>query len=158
MTATRTRRTTEQRIADLQAQVEKLKAQAAAKKLKKDPSLRHISAAVRSLDKATAATGDKTTRTALTEVRATLAACLALNGAVPTAGGTRKRAAKSSGPAPDEGKVLAYIRKHPRSRSEDICAELGTDTAVLRPVLHKLRDAGKVKVEGKARATTYSAA
>ena len=53
--------------------------------------------------------------------------------------------------------VLAYIRKHPGSRSEEICSELGTDAARLRSVLHKLRDTGMVKVQGKARATRYSA-
>ena len=41
--------------------------------------------------------------------------------------------------------------------SEAICADLATDTASLRYVLHQLRDDGKVKVEGAARATRYSA-
>jgi hypothetical protein len=153
MTSKRTRRSAEERIADLQAQVERIKAKAAAKKLRRDPTQRHIAAAVRSIDKAAKATSDKTTRTALTEARATLAACLALNGAV--AGSDRR---SRGGPKPDPTAVLEYVRKHPRSRSEEICAELGTDSAALRPVLHKLRDDGKLRVEGKARATTYSAA
>ena len=67
------------------------------------------------------------------------------------------RAQRTQKPAPDAGEVLAYIRKHPRSRSEEICGELGTDAARLRPVLHRLRDDGKVKVQGVARATRYSA-
>ena len=58
---------------------------------------------------------------------------------------------------PDADQVLAYIRKHPGSRSEEICGEMGTDAASLRSVLHLLRDEGKVRVEGKARATRYSA-
>jgi hypothetical protein len=153
---TRTRRTPDQRIADLQAEIERIKAREAQQKVKKDPSLRHISAAVHALDKATAATQGKATRVALTEARATLAACLALNGAAPVgAKGTlvpRPRREK-----PDAERVLAYLTKHPGSRGEDIAAELGTDTGTLRPVLHRLRDDGKVKVAGKARATTYTA-
>ena len=58
---------------------------------------------------------------------------------------------------PDADQVLDYIRNHPSSRSEEICGELGTDAARLRPVLHQLRDEGMVKIEGKARATRYSA-
>ena len=150
------RRTADERIADLKAEIERIKARAAQQKVKKDPALRHISAAVRSIDKATAATRDTATREALTDARATLTACLALNEALPAAGrGTpapRPRASR-----PDPTKVLDYLRKHPGSRSESICAELGTDAASLRPVLHELRDEGKVKVEGKARATRYSA-
>ena len=64
---------------------------------------------------------------------------------------------KPRGPAPDPERVLAYLREHPGSRSEEIAAELWTDAASLRPVLHRLRDEGKVKVEGKARATRYTA-
>ena len=58
---------------------------------------------------------------------------------------------------PDAERVLQYIREHPGSRSEDIYGHLGTDAASLRPVLHRLRDEGKVKVEGKARAMRYLA-
>jgi len=53
--------------------------------------------------------------------------------------------------------VLAYLKKHPGTLSEKIAEELGTDTASLRSVLHALRDEGKVKVTGKARATAYAA-
>jgi hypothetical protein len=150
------RRTPDQRIADLRAEIERIKAREAAQKVTKNPSLRHISAAVHALDKATAATQDKATRVALTEARATLAACLALNG-VKLGGGGGGLRRKSSGVAPEPDKVLAFLGKHPGSRSEEIAGELGTDTASLRPVLHALRDGGKVKVSGKARATTYTA-
>jgi hypothetical protein len=94
----------------------------------------------------------------LTEARATLAACLALNGVQAGSGGSTRRTPKVLGPAPEPGKVLAYLKKHPGSRSEDISAELGTDTATLRPVLHALRDEGRISVEGKARATSYALA
>jgi hypothetical protein len=157
MPATRTRRTAGERIAQLQAEIERIKAREAEQKVKKDPALRHISAAVRGLDKATAATQDKAIRVALTEARATLAACLALSGVKVGGGGGGVRATKSHGAAPEPEKVLAYLEKHPGSRSLDICAELGTETAVLRPVLHRLRDEGKIAVEGQARATRYTA-
>ncbi len=152
---TMSRRTAEERIAELQAEIERIKAREAEQKVKKDPALRHISGAVRAIDKAAASTQDKATRQALTEARATLAACLALNGvkAGGGGGGVRRR---SGGLAPDPDKVLAYLGKHPGARGEEIAAQLGTDTGTLRPVLHRLRDDGKIVVEGKARATTYS--
>jgi len=154
---TRHRRTEAERIAALQAEIERIKARAAEQKARKDPALRHISGALRAIDKAATATRDAATRTALNESRATLAlaACMALNGAVPAMGGV-KRTAKPRGSAPDAEKVLAYIKKHPGSRSEELCEEFGTDALSLRPVLHELRDDGKLKVEGKARATRYS--
>ena len=150
---TRTRRSAEDRIAALQAQIEKVKARAAQAKVRKDPSIRHISGAVRSIDKALKENEDKATRTALAEARATLAACLALggassNGKVST--GTRQRREK-----PEPERVLAFLRKHPGSRSEEIAEEIGAHTASLRSVLPQLRDDGRVRIEGKARATSY---
>ena len=47
--AKRTRRTPEQMIQDLQAEIERVKARAARAKAKKDPALRHVSAAVRAM-------------------------------------------------------------------------------------------------------------
>lgn len=153
----RTRRTPEQMIADLQAEIERVKARAAQAKVKKDPALRHISAAVRSIDKAARETTDPATRTALNEARATLAGGLALSRAVPHGGaGTLTPRPRAAAP-PDADRVLAYIRKHPGSRSEEICGKLGTSAASLRAVLHRLRDERRVKVEGKARATRYTA-
>ena len=82
--AKRTRRTPEQMIEDLQAEIERVKARAAQAKVKKDPALRHINAAVKAIDKAADATGDAATRKALGEARATVAACLELAGAMPS--------------------------------------------------------------------------
>ncbi|MCZ6597673.1 MAG: hypothetical protein O7B99_08550 [Planctomycetota bacterium] len=149
------RRTADERIADLKAEIERIKARAAQQKARKDPALRHISAAVRAIDKATGETRDKATRTALTEARVTLVACLTLNAAVPVVGGEVLKPKRRAVDPPHPNQVLGYIRKHPGSRSEEICGELGTDAASLRSVLHRLRDEGKVKVEGKARATKY---
>jgi len=152
----RARRTPEQRIADLQAEIERVKQRAAEKKAKKDPTLRHIAGAIRSIDRALDATKDNPTRAALTEARATLSACSRLNGAAPAMGlGAVTPKSRATG-RPDADKVLDYLREHPGSRSEDICGELGTDAASLRPILHGLRDEGKVRVKGKARATRYS--
>src|SRR5690242_12298349 len=79
-TATRTRRSEEQMIADLEAKIAQIKAKAEAKKARRDPSLRHISAALRSIDKALDASEDQATRAALDEARSTISACLQLNG------------------------------------------------------------------------------
>ena len=147
------RRSAEERIAALKAEIERIKTRAAEQKAKKDPALRHISGAIRSVEKAAAATKDAATKKGLNDARATLAACLALHGVTPGKAG-RTRAA---GPAPSPEKILAFLKKNPGSRSEAICAALGTDALSLRPVLHELRDQKKVKVSGKARATAYTA-
>ena len=154
---TRTRRSADDRIAALQAQIAKIQTRAQEQKVKRDPALKHMSAAVRSIDKALKESEDKATREALNEARATVTACLALSGAAPVNGkGTlipRQRREK-----PDADAVLAYIKKHPGSRSEQIAEEVGADAFGLRAVLHQLRDDGKISVEGKARATRYAAA
>ena len=153
---TRTRRSEEERIADLEAKIAALKRRAEAKKVKRDPALRHISAALRSVDKALAESEDAATRQALDEARSTLSACLSLNG-VDTKGGNgvlvpqRRRAAG----AVDADALLAFIQAHPGSRGEQIAAELGTDTRVLRPVMHRLIGDKRVKTKGQRRGMTY---
>jgi hypothetical protein len=42
-------------------------------------------------------------------------------------------------------------------RFEEIAAELDTDAASLRAALHSIRDDGRIWVDGKARATKYTA-
>jgi len=153
----RRRRTVEQRIADLHAEISRIKTRAAEQKIKKDPALRHIAGAIRSIDKALGETKDNATRSALTEARTALSACLTLNGTVPVSEVAAVTAKSRGTGRPDADTVLKYIREHPGSRSTEICGELGTDAAALRPVLHQLRDEGMVRVEGKARATKYSA-
>ncbi len=149
---TRTRRTEEQRIAELEAKIAELKARAEAKKVKKDPSLRHISAALRSIDKALATIQDAATKSALSETRTALSACLSLNGVsqrnvlVP-----RARPSLRVG----EDQLLAYVQEHPGARGEVIAAALGTDTKSMRPVMHRLIDDRKVKTKGEARGMQY---
>jgi hypothetical protein len=153
---TRTRRSPEQLIEDLQKKIEEVKARAARAKVKKDPALRHINGAVRSIDKAAKATGDTTVRTALGEARATLAACLGMNGASPGKGVIKPRRAAAKVDL-ESAVVLAYVRNNPNSSGEQVAEAHGCDTATLRPVLHELIAAGDVKASGKGRGTRYAA-
>ena len=86
-TKERKRRTPEQMIRDLEAEIARIKTRAEMKKAKRDPALRHVTAAVRSIDKAIDATTDAATKKALDEARATLSAVLALGGAAVQAKG-----------------------------------------------------------------------
>ena len=151
----RTRRSADDRIAALQAQIAKIQTRAQEQRVKKDPALRHMSGALRSIDKALKESEDKATREGLNEARATLVACLALSGAPANGKGTL--IPKLRREKPDSAAVLDYIKKHPGSRSEEIAVEVGADTAGLRAVLHQLRGDGRISVEGKARATRYLA-
>jgi hypothetical protein len=152
----RTRRTPEQLIAELEAKIAGVKRRAEQQKVKKDPALRHITGAVRAIDKAASSTQDGATRAALEEARTALVAVLTLSGMVVRStgrGGPRRTG--SAAVEPDQ--VARYIADHPGSRAEDIATALGTGTAQLRPALMKLRSAGAVEPKGKARATRYYA-
>jgi hypothetical protein len=150
------RRTDEEIIADLQRKIEEVKRNAERKKAKRDPSLRHVSAALRSIDKAVSHSADAATRNALGEARATLAACLALNGAAaPRAGRGVLVPRRSTNGKVEPERVLQYLHAHPGSRAEEIASALGTDAVGLRPSLQQLRTAATVRAEGKARATRY---
>lgn len=151
--AKRTRRTPEQMIEDLQAEIERVKARAARAKVKKDPALKHIAAAVRSIDKAAGASEDKAIRTALGEARATLAACLELAGAAPSAGPSTEQ---PRGPRVEPESVAAYLADNPGSSAADIAEALGTDTKTLRPVIKGLFVTKRMTSEGKARGTRYT--
>jgi hypothetical protein len=153
----RTRRTPEQLIAELEAKIASVKRRAETQKVKKDPALRHVSGAVRSMDKAMAATQDAATRAAVGEARTALAAVLTLNGVVVSGGSKARGASANGGVKPDAERVARYIADHPGSRAEDIATALGTGTAELRPALMKLKSPGAVEPKGKARATRYYA-
>ena len=156
--AKRTRRSPKELIADLEAKIAQGRQRAERKKAKKDPSLRHMTAAVRSIDKALAESKDTATRQALGEARSTLAACLALNGAAPSTGGQRQRAVR-----PAQGKevnvkaVLKHVAGNPGSRCAQIAAALGAESKAVSPVLKDLKAQGKVRSKGRARGTTYFA-
>jgi hypothetical protein len=153
----RIRRTPEQLIAELEAKIASVKRRAETQKVKKDPALRHVSGAVRSMDKAMAATQDAATRTAVGEARTALAAVLTLNGVVISGDSKARGASVNGGVKPDAERVARYIADHPGNRAEDIATALGTGTAQLRPALIKLKSAGAVEPKGKARATRYYA-
>jgi hypothetical protein len=160
-TDTRTRRSEAERIADLEQKIAALKARAERKKARTNPSVRHTVAAVRSIDKALATTQVGAVRQALDEARATLSACLAVQGVVPaagsravgrSAGGARRSSADVANLA-DE--LLAHLGKHPGQRGEEIAAALETDTRTIRLPLKKLIEDNKVKTKGVARGTSY---
>lgn len=159
----RQRRTPDQVIADLEAKIAQIKARAERQKVKKDPSLRHMSAALRSIEKALAETDDTANRQALDEARSTIAACLALNGVGvkpggrggPRRGARRAAGRGGDGPAVDPETVADYLSRHPGSRSEEIADGLRTDTGSVRPALQKLKSGGRARTEGQARATRY---
>jgi hypothetical protein len=150
MVKTRTRRSPEQMIEDLQQEIERIKTRAAQRKVRRDPALQHVTGAVRSIDKAMGATTDAATRKALNEARATLAACLSLNGAAPRKG-PRRGAARV-----DPAAVVAFLKNHPWCSSAQVGEAVGSDVATLRPVLKRLIADGAVKVSGKARGTRYA--
>ena len=145
----RTRRTEDQLIADLEAKIADIKTRAATKAARKDPGLRHVSKAIKSIDAATAETKDAAFRTALEEARTTLSACLQLQGvAVPRDG----RVLGSIDPEA----LLAHVTKNPGQRGEEIAAELGTDTKSLRGPMKRLIDAGQVRTKGERWGMRYS--
>jgi hypothetical protein len=155
MAGKRQRRTEEQLIQDLEARIAAIKAKAERKKVKRDPALRHISGALRSIDKALADTGDAATRSALDEARATLSACLSLSG-VQVAPAVKPRGRRSSGG--DEvmaETLLNHIREHPGQRGEQIAAALRTDVGTMRPTMKRLIEDDKVKTRGQRRGMTY---
>jgi hypothetical protein len=151
----RQRRSVDQKIADLQAKIASLKEREAQKQAKKDPALRHASAALRAIDKALAASADAGTKRALNDARATLGACLGM--AKVGGAGENSRLRRSAGEIEDLGDALLnYVRNNPGQRGEDIAAAMATDSGTIRPVMKKLIAAGKVVTEGQRRGMTYS--
>jgi len=148
-------RAPEDRIKALEAQIDALKQRKARKLVRRDPALRHMHAAVRSIDKALAASSDHAERQALGEARNTLSACLALTGVTAKAvlvPQSRRAAGEVS-----EDALLSHVRLNPGQRGEQIAIALGTNTSTVRPVMKRLIKAGRVKSAGRARAMNYAA-
>lgn len=99
----RMRRNDEQLISDLQAKIEAIKARAARKKARGNPSVRFTIAAVKSLDKAAAATEDGVHRKALEEARGGLAAWLSMSGIAMPATRRGRKATPRAEAVPEEG-------------------------------------------------------
>ena len=149
----RNRRTAAQLIPELEARIQQLKVKAVTKAAKKDPALAYISKAVRAIDKASEATGDRALRTALAEARTTLSACLQFQ---PTGSfETPRNGHATRSTVPDADAVLAYVRDNPGQRSEQITQALRTDAPSLRVAMKSLMEEGKVKTQGERRATRY---
>lgn len=149
----RTRRTEETMIQDLEAKIAEIKARAERKKIKRDPAVKHVVAAVRSIDKAMSETQDRAVRTALEEARSTLSACLSLSGVAPKGGdGVLVPRGRRS---VDEGALFDHVQKHPGQRGEQIAAALGTDTKSMRPTMRRLIDERKVRTKGERRGMVY---
>lgn len=160
MTTKRTRRSEEQMIADLEAKIAAIKAQAERKKLKRDPAIKHITAAVRSIDTALENCEDKATRAALGDARSTLSACLSMLGVgvSSSAGRSGVRGRRSTGEV--EGmsdSLLDFVVRNPGQRGEQIAAVLGTDTTTMRLPMKKLIAEKKVKTKGQRRGMMYFA-
>jgi hypothetical protein len=156
--AKRARRSTEERIADLEATIASIKARAERKRARADPTIRHTSLAIKAIDKALAETKDSATKSALVEARATLSACIALtSGASGTSGVLKPRPRRAGGRFDDGETLLSYVRDHPGLRGEQIAAALGTDSTSMRPTMKRLIAEGKIQTRGERRAMTYSA-
>jgi hypothetical protein len=146
---TRKRRSLDDRIAALQAQIAEIKEREARKQAKANPALRHVSAALRSVDKALATVAQERTKDALLEARAWLAAALNPVDAAPGNGRVATRV--------DEDSLLTYVRNNPGQRGEQIAAAMAADTRAIRPVMKRLIAGGKVRTEGQKRGMTYAA-
>jgi hypothetical protein len=160
-TKTRTRRDPEQRIADLQKQIESIKTRAERQKVKKSPVLRHLRAAVKSIDTAIENSDDAVMRKELSEARSTLSACLGLNGVVVPFAPTTKPAGarRARGEVGDlTERLLDYVLRNPGRRGEHIAAEIGTDALTMRLPMKKLIADGKVRTTVQRRGMAYFAA
>jgi hypothetical protein len=149
----RIRRSQEQLIADLEARIAGLKAKAAQKQVKRDPSLKHVNKAIKLIDIAASECQDNATKRALGEARSTLSACLSLNGVlVPV--GTRVRRPVQKTEQMGE-RLLDYVLLNPGKRGEQIAAALATDVGTMRPSMQKLIADKKVKTQGQRRGMAY---
>jgi len=136
------------RPADLQSKILALREREAKKQARADPAMRLATSAVKSIDKALAATESADMRKALTQACSTLAGHLRLDGASMS-----RSAANDDLP----GALLSYVRSNRGQRSEQIAAALSTDAGTLRPVMKRLIAAGQIRTEGQRRGMTYAA-
>jgi predicted transcriptional regulator len=165
------RLSTEERIRQLEAKIAAIKDRAERQKVRANPAVRHMKAALKALDKSMSATDDQVLRKSLGEARSNVSACLGLSGVTvksPRGGALAPRPRKSAGrtratntengPAlaqPDANDLLAFLKNNPGSNSEKITAAFDTDAATLRGTMRGLIDQGRVRTEGERRGTRY---
>jgi hypothetical protein len=147
-------RSAEDRIRALESQIEALKQRKARKQMHRDPALKQMHSAVRSIDKALGLSSDHALREALGEARNTLTACLALTGG--RSSGTLVPQARRAAGVVSEDALLSYVRQNPGQRSEQISAAIGANSDAIRPVMKRLIQAGRVRTQGQKRAMSYS--
>ncbi len=147
----------DEQIKRLEAKIKLIKERAEKKKARKNPSVKFMAAALRSIDKALNAAEEPAIRKALDEARGTVSSCLALCGVKQgTSRGTLTLRLRAQGSAvPNTQDLLTFMKGNPGSRSEQISAALGSDAATLRTAMQKLIDAGKVRTEGQRRGRKY---
>jgi len=91
---TKTQRSAEDRIAELQSKIEGIKLRDERKRARAKPEVRHAIAATKALDKALGATTDGTLRAAFQDARTLVAAAVAVEGVVVAASTSEKPAKK----------------------------------------------------------------
>jgi hypothetical protein len=154
------RRTAQQQIDSLQAKIRSIQERAERKAVRSNPAIKHMSAALRSVNKAMQAGNDPVLRKALDEARETLTACLTLVGvkAKATKGSSSTLAPRGRGRSagrPEADDLLRLVKSKPGSNSEQLSAALESDAASMRPVIHELIAAGRLRTEGQRRGTRY---
>ncbi len=157
---------TEDKIKQLEAKIAAIKARAERQKVRANPAVKFMKAALKNLERAIGSTDDQVLRKSLGEARENVSACLGLCGVTTKAPrGTlvpkaRRRGAANTenGPAPaqpDANDLVAYLKANPGSNSEAITKQFETDAATLRGTMRGLIDQGKVRTEGERRGTRY---
>jgi hypothetical protein len=157
VTAKRVRRTDEQMIASLEAEIQRLKHRAAQQKVTKAPAIKYTTNAVKAIDTALATSDDAVLRRALDEARTTLVACLAVQGAlIPAGAGKVTRGTHNKSQLAEA--LLAHVKSHSGQRGEQIAAALGTDVNAMRPAMKSLIAENKITTRGMRRGMQYFAA
>ncbi|MEX1025678.1 MAG: hypothetical protein WD226_11450 [Planctomycetota bacterium] len=152
-TTQRRRRTPEEKIRDLQAEIARLES---AKLAKKSPARKQARASKRSLEKALALAQDENDREL---ERALTKAIDSLTATVEGGGGSGARRARRT---PEEAEALAdqmveFLRANPQSTIGAVADSVGETSKDLREPMLQLLEERRVKKTGQRRGTRYSA-